>query len=63
MPKAGCEAWAFAWRILKPRVSATREIGSDELTRVTEKALEEVNAAGGRARDELKRLSGQNASG
>jgi hypothetical protein len=28
-----------------------------------EKALEEVNAAGDRAQDELKRLSGQNASG
>jgi hypothetical protein len=63
MPKAECEAKAFAWRILKPRVPVTREIGCDELTRVMQKALEEVNAAGGRAQDELKRLSGQNASG
>ena len=51
MPKAECEARAFAWRILKPQVPVTREIGSDELTRVTEKALEEVDTAGGRARD------------
>ena len=45
MPKAECEARAFAWRILKPRVPVTREIGSDELTRVMEKTLEEVTAA------------------
>jgi hypothetical protein len=63
MPKAECEARAFAWRILKPRIPVTREIGSEELTRVMEKALEEVNAAGGRARDELKRRLGHNASG
>ncbi len=51
MPKAECEAWDFAWRILEPRVPVTREIGCDELTRVMQKALEEVNAAGGRAQD------------
>ena len=45
MPKAECETCDFAWCILEPQVPVTRELGSDELTRVMEKTLEEVTAA------------------
>lgn len=40
--QADHEAWGLAHQILGPWVEATRPIGSDELTRVMEKALEEV---------------------
>jgi len=53
--RAEAEAWGLARKILGPWVESTREIGSDELTQVMEKALKEVNDAGSRAQDELER--------
>ncbi len=57
--RAEVEAWNLAWSILNPWVESTRPIGSDELTRVMEKALAEVEEAVERARDELERLEGR----
>ncbi len=53
------EAWDLARKILAPWVESVRPIGSDELTRVMEKALAEVEEAVERARDELERLEGR----
>lgn len=48
-------AWALARKILGPWVESAREIGSDELTRVMEEALANVDEAVNRAQDELER--------
>jgi hypothetical protein len=50
------EAWSLAHDILEPLVEAIRPAGSDELTRVLEKALEEVGAEVGRTLDVLEGL-------
>lgn len=54
--RADHEAWEYAWSVLNPLVQATREIGSNELTRVMEKALAEVEGEVGRALDVLEPL-------
>jgi hypothetical protein len=46
------EAWGLAESILRPWVEATRAIGSDELTRVMEGALEEAEREYNLALDE-----------
>ena len=53
--KADHEAWCFARRILEPWNVAAREIGSDEVTRVMEKALGEVEEALAAAHVRLER--------
>ena len=50
------EAWEHAQGILEPWVQITREIGSDELTRVMEKALVEVEGEVNRTLDVLETL-------
>jgi len=52
--KAKMEAWDLALGILDPWVDATRHIGSDELTRVMEEALEKTEWEFNRAQDEQK---------
>jgi hypothetical protein len=52
--QADHEAWSFAAEILKPWLVATRLIGSDELTRVMEKALAEAEAEVNRTLDVLE---------
>ena len=54
--RADHELWEYAHRIMEPWVRITREIGSDELTRVMEKALAEVEGEVKRSRDVLKPL-------
>jgi hypothetical protein len=46
------EAWSHAVEILEPWLQATRLIGSDELTRVMEGALQEAERELNRALDE-----------
>jgi hypothetical protein len=54
--RAELEAWRrFAHRVLEPWTTATREIGSDELTGVMEDALGEAEEAVAAARDRLER--------
>ncbi len=48
------EAWSFATEILEPWLVATRLIGSDELTRVMEKALAEAEVEVNRTLDVLE---------
>lgn len=55
--QANHEAWRLAHEILEPWVRTTRAIGSDELTRVMEKALAEVEAEVNRTLDVLKPLA------
>lgn len=52
--RAEVEAWEHARSILEPWVTAAREIGSDELTRVMEEALAGVDVALGHARENLE---------
>ncbi|MDP9484529.1 MAG: hypothetical protein M3Q49_01835 [Actinomycetota bacterium] len=52
--QADHEAWSLAHEILEPWVQATRPIGSDELTRVMEGALSEVEAEVNRTLDVLE---------
>ncbi len=54
--RADHEQWAFAASILEPWVEATRAIGHDELTRVMEKALAEVEGEINRTLDVLEPL-------
>jgi hypothetical protein len=54
-PRAEFEAWRFARRVLEPWTTATREIGSDELTGVMENALGEAEEAVAAAHDRLER--------
>ncbi len=54
--RADHEAWSLARSILEPWVRATRPIGSDELTRVMEKALAEVEEEVNRTLDVLEPL-------
>ncbi len=51
------EAWSFAASILKPWVEAARAIGHDELTRVMENALAEVEGEVNRTLDVLEPLA------
>ncbi|MEJ7816593.1 MAG: hypothetical protein WKF53_15590 [Rubrobacter sp.] len=48
------EAWGYAESILRPWVEAAQAIGSDELTRVMEAALEKTQWEFFRALDEQK---------
>ncbi len=57
--RAEVEAWDLAWKILAPWVESVRPIGSDELTKVMEKALAEVEEAVGRARGELEQAEAE----
>ena len=57
--KAEEEAWEFAESVLRPWVEAARPIGSDELTRVMEKALAEVEEAVAAARGRLERAESE----
>ncbi|MDP9480565.1 MAG: hypothetical protein M3R38_33710 [Actinomycetota bacterium] len=52
--QADHEAWSLAHEILEPWVQTTKPIGSDELTRVMEGALSEVEAEIGRTLDVLE---------
>jgi hypothetical protein len=54
--QADHEGWSYAHKILKPWVEITREIGSDELMGVMEKALAEVEGEVNRTRDVLEPL-------
>ncbi len=54
--QADHEAWSLAHDILEPWVQVTRPIGSDELTRVMEKALAEVEEEVNRTLDVLEPL-------
>lgn len=54
--KADHEGWNLAHEILAPWVQATRLIGSDELTRVMEKALADVEGEVNRTLDVLEPL-------
>ncbi len=54
--RADHEAWSFAQEILEPWVQATRAIGHDELVRVMEKALTEVEGEVNRTLDVLEPL-------
>ncbi len=49
------EAWGLACNILAPWVESARYIGSDELTQVMEKALEEVDNRHNAAMEELEK--------
>lgn len=49
------EAWGLAWSILNPWVESARYIGSDELTRAMERALDEVDARHNAAMDKRER--------
>lgn len=49
------EAWGLAWSILYPWVESARYIGSDELTQVMEKALEEVDGRVNAAMDKREK--------
>jgi hypothetical protein len=51
---AEAEAWEYAGKVLEPLVQATRQIGSDELDKVMDKALAEVRAQAGGARAALE---------
>src|SRR5215218_10310773 len=52
--QAEVEAWELALSILTPWVESARPIGSDELTRVMEEALEKAEGELRRARREWK---------
>ena len=54
--RADEEAWELALGILEPWLQATRQIGSDELTRVMENALAEAEREAARARGVLASL-------
>ncbi len=54
--QADHEAWSLAHEILEPWVRAARPIGSEELTRVMEKALDEVEREVSRTLDVLEPL-------
>lgn len=54
--RADHEAWSHAQEILEPWVRITGSIGSDELTRVMEKALAEVEGEVNRTTDVLEAL-------
>jgi len=54
--RADHEAWGHAHAILEPWVRITREIGAEELTRVMEKALAEVEGEVNRTLDVLEPL-------
>ena len=54
--RADHAAWDHAHAILEPWVQTTREIGSDELTRVMESALEEVEREVNRTLDVLEAI-------
>ena len=60
--QANHEAWSLAHEILEPLVRAIRPVGSDELTRVMEKALAEVEGEVNRTLDVLETLR-ENAPG
>lgn len=57
--RADHEAWELAHGILEPWVRSTRLIGSEELTRVMENALAEVDREVGRTMDVLEDLRGR----
>ncbi len=59
--RANEEAWSFAVEILEPWMKVTRLTGSDELTRVMEKALGEAESERALAMNALKRLQGSRA--
>ena len=54
--RADHEQWAFTASILEPWVQATRAIGHDELTRVMEEALANVEGEVNRTLDVLEPL-------
>ena len=54
--RADHEAWDHAHAILESWVRITREIGTDELTRVMEKALAEVEQEVSRTLDVLESI-------
>ncbi len=54
--RADHEAWSYAHSLLTPMVELAREIGSDEFTRVMEKALAEVEGEVSRTLDVLEPL-------
>ena len=54
--RADHEAWSYAHSLLTPMVELAREIGSDEFTRVMEKALAEVKGEFSRTVDVLEAL-------
>jgi DNA-binding transcriptional regulator YbjK len=60
--RADHEGWSLAHEILEPWVQATRLIGSDELTRVMEKALADVEGEVNRTLDVLEPLQRGKAS-
>ncbi len=53
------EAWGLAWSILYPWVESARYIGSDELTQVMEKALEEVDSRVNAAMDKREKAEAE----
>jgi hypothetical protein len=54
--RADHEAWSYAHSLLTPMVELAREIGSDELTQVMEKALAELEGEVNRTVDVLEAL-------
>lgn len=54
--RADHEAWSYAHGLLVPMVELAREIGSDELTQVMEKAFAEVEEEVNRTLDVLEPL-------
>ncbi len=54
--RADHEAWSYAHSLLISMVELVREIGSDEFTRVMEKALAEVEGEVNRTVDVLEAL-------